>query len=894
MSLTNPSPDDAAPEQEVKQEAVGAEVAPERASRRRPSRTLRIVGLIFPAFVILAVVAFFVARHYVRKAMDAALPQIDGTLRVAGLSAPVTVERDAHGVPHIHAQSMDELIFAQGFVTASDRLWQMDILRRHAAGELAEVLGSSMVEHDRIQRTLQIRAAADRAVTMLPADQMHWLEVYARGVNASIAQQRGHLPLEFLLLRYAPASWTPRDTLLVGLAMFQDLTNTFPQKLSRETLTARLPPELIADLYPVGNWRDHAPDQPILDLTLEQPEYEDAPLDPSQNLVSVPHRTTPAEDILALIRSLSLFHPTCDTCVAGSNNWAIAGSRTASGHPLLANDMHLMLTLPNLWYEAALSAPSQDSRAAEFHVAGVTLPGAPFVIVGHNAGVAWGFTNLGADVQDLYVEHLRNTGQAAEYATPGEAAWTPVVHHAEVIHVRGTADITLDVTATRHGDAETPIVSPLFPGEKRTLSLRWTIYDPANLTNPFFAVNAAQDGASVVVALASWGGPAQNLVYADRNHIGYHAVGRIPLRGAPDPTTGAANPLSPVPTDAMAADAAVHEWAGYIPYGQLPQAVDPPSGILATANARVTRDAYAFPITLNWAAPYRIERIYKVLTADPADRTAPRRNMTPADMLALEDDTFSELDLVLAQRFTYAIDHTAGKLHNDPVLRQAADILRTWKGNVDANAAAPAIVDAARAALWPMLLTPKLESHGPAQRDPDTWRLYTWGERSAVEEQIVTHAPARWLPPGYATWDDFLAAVVSRGLQEAHAPRELARWQLGKVAEIDAKHPIFSRSPILERLIGRPIGTGPLAIRGDSDTVSQHLGFLTPSERFTADLGNPDHSTLNLPLGQSANPVSPWFLDQVQNWVHGTTLPFPFTDGAAHAATAHALRLAPQ
>ena len=210
------------------------------------------------------------------------LPQLDGSLTVYGLAAPVTVQRDAHGVPHIHASSLDDLVFAQGFVTAQDRLWQMDLLRRHAAGELAAILGRSMLEHDRLQRTLQLRAAADRALAALPPDQKHWLEVYARGVNASIVAQHDHLPVEFRLLGYQPAPWTPRDSMLVELAMFQDLTTGFPEKLGREALAAHLPPDLIADLYPVGSWRDHPPGQPIPDLTAPQPEIKDVPLDESQ------------------------------------------------------------------------------------------------------------------------------------------------------------------------------------------------------------------------------------------------------------------------------------------------------------------------------------------------------------------------------------------------------------------------------------------------------------------------------------------------------------------------------------------------------------------------------------------------------------------------------------
>src|ERR1035437_2531423 len=305
-------------------------------AHRSPGRRLKISALLFALLIFLAAAAFLLGRHFVRTTMSNNLPRLDGTLTVYGLSAPVTVQRDAHGVPHIHASSVDDLVFAQGFVTAQDRLWQMDLLRRHAAGQLAAVLGRSMLGHDRLQRTLQLGAAADRALTVLPSDQKHWLEVYARGVNASIVAQHDHLSLEFRLMGFQPAPWTPRDSVLVELAMFQDLTTGFPEKLGREALAAHLSPDLIADLYPVGSWRDHPPGQPIPDVTAPQPEFKDIPLDESQSKLRRPaidsgaSTTSPAE-LMALKQTLALFHMACDSCVAGSNGGAVSGYRPRPG-----------------------------------------------------------------------------------------------------------------------------------------------------------------------------------------------------------------------------------------------------------------------------------------------------------------------------------------------------------------------------------------------------------------------------------------------------------------------------------------------------------------------------------------------------------------------------------
>ncbi len=872
-----------------------AAASPEEARAALQGRRRRIfyrLVAIFTVLVILCVtVGFFYGRHWTRQALHDALPQLDGSISVSGLSAPVSVERDAHGVPHIRASSLDDVVMAQGYVTAQDRLWQMDALRRHAAGNLAEILGAPLIPHDRAQRTLQIRAAADRALATLPPDELHLLERYAAGVNASIATQSAHLPLEFRLLRYEPAPWTPRDSLLIGLVMFQDLTNSFPTQLNREALTALLPSHLVGDLYPVDSWRDHPPAQPTIDLTAPQQDIPDVPLDESQTKFRKPKfPTANVDDLLALQQTLK--NPVCEGCFAGSNDWVVSGAHTVTGRPLLSNDMHLAHNVPGIWYQADLEAPTTNG---ELHVAGVSLPGVPFIIVGHNDHVAWGFTNLGAEVQDVYIEHTRGSGDTMEYQS-SDNTWHPVIHQREMIHVKGAKDVLLDVPATQHGGVTTPIVSGMFPSEKRSLSLRWTIYDPQNITPSFYTVNTATDGASLVSAFSTFGGPAQNVVYADdQGHIGYHAVGKIPIRG----NIATPSPISPVPSDALEATA---EWVGTIPYDQLPRASDPPNGILATANSRVTNDDYPYPITLNWAAPYRNERIWKVLTARAIET---RDKLTADDMLALQTDVYSDVDHVIAQRLAYAIDHTTKpEFTTDKVaakrLRQAADLLRDWNGNVDADAAAPAIVVATRAALWPLLLDPQLKSQPEIKSDlqPGAQRtgaaLYNWGNKAYAEEWLIMHTPSRWLPPAYPTWDDLLTAAVSRALADNHAPIDLAKWHYGRFRPTDIEHPIYSQSPILQRILGVPTSPGLQPQSGDDVTVKQVGRNFGPSERFTADLSNLDHSTLNLVLGESSNPLSEWFMDQWPAWYHGSTFPLPFSHAAVDAAATHTLTLTPR
>jgi penicillin amidase len=945
----------------VAEALAGIPPAPHSARSSVPARLLRLLFIAVPLVLLLAVASFFVAEHWLRSSARAALPQLDGWLALPGLSAPATVQRDAHGVPHIQAATVDDLVLAQGFITAQDRLFQMDALRRHATGELAEILGPSMLPHDRLQRVLQIRAAADRAVAHLPADQLHLLEQYAKGVNAEIAAARNNLPIEFRVLHYTPLPWTPRDSVLVSLAMYEDLSNSFSTKLAREALTARLPADLVADLYPVGSWRDHPPATPEPDLTIPGPPIEEVPLDESQAALSIPaspgvrelRTRVPSESqAIAQIRTeVQSLTQTCASCTPGSNNWAVSGSHTASGKPLLSNDMHLNLTIPDIWYESDLSTQNPVQTGSEpLHVAGVTIPGLPLIVVGHTQHTAWGFTNLGADVQDVYIETTRGEGAHQEFqATDG--TWQPLTHLPELIRVRGGRNETLDVTATRHGDTLTPILTPILANEGRSLSLRWTLYDPAAVSIPTLDFALAHDWPSFLLALAKFGGPTQNVVYADdQGHIGYHAIGRIPLRGparnpaiaeplpsdiasplpapsstetpiirkTPDPlntlpiatATPAASPLasgrlSPVPLVPTQAS----EWSGYIPFDKLPQVFDPQGGVIATANARITPDDYPYPITLNWAAPYRNERIWRLL--------AHRSNLKPSDMLAIQSDIYSDFDHVLAQRIAYAVDHSQLIRNSKPSDRarvlQAADLLRAFSGQMTADSAGAAIIASVHNILWRVLLEPRLAagprnpaagtrqstSLAPTERlnskafNQELNRLYVWGEQDYALEQIVMHTPPRWLPPHYANWDDCLAASLDLALHDAKAPADLTKWHYGAIHTVDFGHPIFGQSPLLGRMLGMTTGIGNKPQSGDATTVKQVGHTFGPSERFTAELANPDGDTLNLTTGESGDPASAWYLDQFPAWYHVTTFAFPFTAPAVAQATTHTLTLTP-
>ena len=870
------------------------------AKPRRKRRWPRILLWLCCGLLVLLALVPLAAVLWLRSAAKAALPQLDGDVHLAGLSAPVTIRRDTHGVPHIDAATEDDLFVAQGYVTAQDRLWQMDASRRSSNGELAEIMGPALIQHDKTERVLQIRLSAQRFYLNLSAGDRRRLDDYARGVNLFIAQceQSNTLPVEFRLLHYRPQSWTAVDSISVGLSMVQTLDTRIATKLSRARVAAKLQnPSLEADLYPVGSWRDRPPTGIRVDLSEPQPapppsknddddddENTESRANPTiptfpqaevaalrgqgfrgsqenrseQSLVSG-HGFSRAEtaaktegalapeairvDTHALLALLG--QPDCDGCAPGSNNWVIAGSHTATGKPLLSNDMHLTLREPDTWYMADLRAPG-------FHAAGVTLPGLPLVIAGHNEHVAWGFTALYGDVQDLYTEKLDGKGNYEGL----DAAWHPLAVDREVIHVRGGKDVVFDVQSTAHG----PLLNPLLSASDPPTALKWTLYDPALSTLPIYEMNTASNWSEFSAALAQWCWPTQNLVYADdQGHIAYMAIGRIPLRPA-----GIA--------DAPIHDSA-HEWQGYIPISAMPTAYDPPSGFLATANARVTTDKSPYQLTDEWGDPYRIERIYKSLDG--------RDHLRPADLLAVQTDIYSEVDQEMGHRFAYAIDHTPGPEGNgDARMRQAADLMRSWDGHLTTDSAAASVVTQTRAALWPMILEPRL---GKLAGD------YHWGESAFAEEEIVMDAKPEWLPSAYKDWNALLTAAVRKGMHDGRAPLDVSHWTYGRWHVVDIEHPFAAFLP----LIARVAGTGPQPQSGDGATVKQVGRDFGPSQRFTMDWSNVDGSTENIVLGESSNPLSPYFRDQWNDWYNGTTFAMPFTPAAVAAQTTHTLRLLP-
>jgi penicillin amidase len=806
---------------------------------RRTSVSRRLLWLLLG--VVLVVAGAIAYAYYVGHS---ALPQLDGRLPVSGLTSMVTITRDGHGVPTIEAAGLEDLFFAQGYVTAQDRLWQMDVMRRFGGGELAEILGEDLLRVDREQKVLGLRAAATKALQTASRRDRSFFEAYARGVNAYISSRVHNLPIEFRILRYAPTQWKPEDSLVIANEMVKDLNyHYFYDALAREKILSKLGPDLTADLYVNRSWHDRPPT--VMRDDLNPPENA-GDSDDEDNEDSPDNSVT--QKVPAWLENAA----TEGLPVNGSNDWVVSGTHTVTGKPLLSNDMHLGHQMPNLWYEAHLHAGNLD-------VAGVTLPGMPYVIVGHNQRIAWGFTNVGPTVTDVYIENFNAQGA---YQTPG--GWAQPEHRSEVIHVKGKPDVNVDVRITRHG----PIVTEIVSGETRPLALRWTLYDSLHI--PFLEVNEAQNWQDFRRAFSQLDAPGQNVVFADVDgNIGYQTTGKVPIRAAGDgslPVSGADN---------------AHEWTSYIPFEKLPSIYNPPSGIIGTANGRITPDNYPNSVSMEWEAPWRTERIYRVLESG--------RQFSMADMLALQNDVHSEAEQFAAERFVYAVDHATKPSAR---AKQAADLMRSWDGRMLASSAAPTIAENSILELRRLLLEPKLGSAPADSKQADTvlnWKTYSWEMRSVWLENILLHRPKRWLPEAFPNYDELLTAAVDAAVNGPTVPKDLASWRWGAFNAIEIQHPILGKIPLIKRWSG----PGVQEQSGSGYTVKAVTRHHGPSERFTANLADLDQSTLNTVTGQGGNFLSPYYMDQWKAWYEGTTFTLPFSAKAVEATKAHRLILEP-
>ena len=802
-------------------------------------KSLRIARNIIVAAVVLVAIAGLAGWWTLRRA----LPQLDGTIAISGLRAPVEVERDKLGVPHIRAQSLDDLLFAQGYVVAQDRLWQMDLLRRAAAGDLSEIFGEDALQHDVQSRTLGFTQAADAAFAAMPADRRAMLEAYARGVNAFIAQHSDRLPPEFLLLRYKPRPWTPRDTLLLAANLYKELTGFWKEQILRAEVSRAVGPELANDLYSATT--DSRWDHPLVGLA--------SAVNPAPNLSSHPLASVLPGGALPLPAAASSPSdlPTdwfaafdhLSMTIGGSNNWVVAGSRTHSGRPLLENDTHLGWSAPCIWYLIHLTAPG-------WNVSGFALPGAPLVVIGHNDRIAWGFTNNFANVLTVYAETF-NPQDPLEYRVHGQWQRASVRH--EVIPIRGEPDRTVDVVLTRHG--------PVVQRDGSTgYAIRWIATEPGGLDTNYFLLGAAKNWDEFRAVLRQTPGPAQNAVYADVDgHIGYFVSALVPIQRQP------AGDL-PVPGDTDD-----YEWTGFIPRDDLPQLFDPPDGVIATANARVTGPNYKWHLTDMWMDPHRIARIYQLL--------GDRKDLKPEDCIRISTDIYSSPHFLLAQELA-----KAGQLVRpaDPRTAQLLQSVASWNGDAAIDSVAMSFLEFTRRALLYNLLHPNLGG--------SVDRYHEWMRSSIFLEMVLHRRPSRWLPAAFRSYDDLL--ISSADLAVRHMAEQsgaaTSDWAWGKFNLLRMFHPL-GRAGLLRDVLS----IGPIPISGSPYSVKQITPTFGPSMRFVADLSNFDDSLMNLTMGQSGQFLSPNYKDQFPAWYQGYGIPSDFSDSAERPHVVHRLELTP-
>jgi penicillin amidase len=797
-----------------------------------------------------------------------AFPKTRGRITVEGIIAPVEIFRDRYGVPHIYARSAEDLFFAQGFVHAQDRFWQMEFWRRLAAGRLSELFGKKLLETDKFLRTMGFYEVAKEQYEQYGAETREYLEAYAAGVNAYILKRRpARLGLEFLLLKlqgvdFEIEPWQPADTVSWGKMMCYDLgTNYKLERLNIEVLKAA----------GIGKWSGFF-----------APYREDMPVVISD------------EELLRsgfpLLGGGEKSHRVFGSGGVGSNNWVISGSRTATGKPYLANDMHLGIQMPSIWYEIGLHGIDEQGRvgrteACPFHMRGYSFPGAPGVIAGHNDRIAWGHTNLGGDVQDLYIERI-NPENPDQYEVNGE--WVDMDIRYETIRIHKEDEpYVLRVRHTRHG----PILTDLNSWEKlgtfftlpeagrefpentgfTVLALRWTALEPGQLHRAVFMIDQARNWEEFREALRYWDVPAQNIVYADVDgNIGYQVPGLYPIR-----KRGAG--LAPVPgwTDE-------YEWQGYVAYEELPFLYNPSKGYIVTANNPVTTPNFPIPQGSEFAYGYRARRITEMIEAFG-------HGITAEQIAQIQGDTFDQAAYEILP-YLEGLDlkgepeqppedesekerekrekHLAEELE---ALQEARERLLAWDKRME--------MESAEAVLYGYFYIKLVEETFKDQYPESSWPPAASGRLQNAFFYLFSDPRNPWwddqrTPEKRETRDEILVRAFRKGYRAAvkELGDRIDSWEWGKVHTALFRNQTFGQSGIapIERIFNR----GPVAVRGGNTQVSVAQWrieepfevFHIASQRAIYDLGDLGASLMIHPTGQSGHPGHRHYGDFIEPW----------------------------
>lgn len=758
-------------------------------------------------FFVLALVSIVLASLWL------SLPKLDGEVALAGLRYQVQVDSDSLGIPTIQATNRDDAMRVLGWVHARDRMFQMELIRRKSAGRLAELFGPAAVEWDKQQRTLGFERAAREILAGMPQEQQQAHQAYAEGFNAFLSQAK-MLPPEFLLLRHSPEPWRVEDSLLVGLGMFQTLTS---QEQEERMLTVM---------------KTVLPDAVMQFLTPDAGEYDTVLLGGPQS--RRPARPIPVEAWASLGQSTRADNGVDPVSViAGSNQWVVGGKMTRDGRAIVANDMHLGLNVPNVWYRASL----QYGNTA---LNGVTLPGLPLLVVGSNGHLAWGFTNVDADTYDLVRLEL-NPANANEYRTGQD--WQAFERQTELIHVKDGEDQTVETKRTIWGPVST---KPLLGGP---VAVHWTALQASGVDLGLLNMDSAETVEQGIAVMNQARGPTQNVALADdQGHIAWTLLGRYPLRRGFDGSFSVSW-----------ADAGVG-WDGYIPPEALPHLIDPPSGFIATANNRTLGKDYPYIIAHNQSNAYRAYRI--------TQRLKTQQGMDELALFSVQLDARSEFYDYYRQ---LALEMIGKPIGQNPELDEASRYLQAWDGQMNADSLGIGLLWLWRENLASIAFAPVVARC--RQADPSF--SYTWREMETPLRALLTERVPATLPdPKYTDWRDLLLQTLAESVKELKQRQNAASldgltW--GKINRLAIRHPFSQSMPFLSPWLDMAetdfSGCATFCVRV---TGNGHGA----SERMVVSPGHPEQGILHMPAGQSGNPFSPHYRDQQAAWQQGTPLPF--------------------
>ncbi len=767
---------------------------------------------------------------FIRLLDSGSFPKYKGKLELAGLSNNVKIICGAYGVPHVSAGNEEDLFLAQGYLHAQERLWQMDMNRRFLCGRLAEILGNFPVpwkelssqfhdqnstDFDFFMRLMGIQRAALASLRLASEDEHRWLNAYSRGVNHYIEKCGRKLPWEFRLLRYEPEPWRPEDSLLVakGFAFF--LSTAFFTRLNTIALAAKLEdfPELLRSLCPT-----HADPGP----TITQSVWNSA------------------EGIWQFMNGV-FARGDWSPAGLGSNNWVVAPSRSTTGRPILCNDPHLRLTVPSIWYLLHLKADPSNTQPEGYEVWGASIPGSPCIFLGHNRWISWGVTAALCDDIELYRE--KTDPLDPDRYLQGDR-WFTVDKREEIISVRRSGEVKKIVRSTCHG----PVLSDFGgPGASATLSLRWTAHEPSHELRCLYGVNRARDWNEFLDSISYQTAPSLNYVYADcRGNIGYSLAGKIPLRRRIP---------SLLPLDGWIAD---NDWQGYIPFSELPRLYNPPEGIIATANNRITDASYPYYLSHFFEPASRIRRIKEFLSA--------KESLSINDMRILQNDCVSLHAMELIQ----ALKNDLLQISEEKkVLKAAANRLISWDGTCDAASIEPAIFHVFHHRLLANLLVPTLGE------DLFTAYVEIFNQCLTPTDQILKDPASPWFAKRPRR--ELVATSLEEACEELKGKLggDLELWQWGKIHSVTLKHSL-GRIKLLSPLLS----LGPFATPGDGTTVntgfyrhsSPYAHTVGASLRFVIDVGGWEESGFIVPAGQSGHPYSAHYCDQIALWRAGRYL----------------------